>query len=281
MIQNDSKHHPLLSLNSAPWRRLAIILIVLGSSTDAFAQNTCEDLFSASQTVYGVNRNLSRIYGIEINVLTDRKSPYLAQFDSRRGQSPTIEYSRGFKKRPATQQFAIALHETVHFSTYRSKDRHELTPILAGRGIAAYGTQITFYRKYYQFDEVEARLRELAALVLNAKKDRLAKREAEVLVKELNYHLNRQKALIQNVLRLVYEETVTLIDDNNEIVIENLNPEEERKFDTINIPLLELIWKKEDLEKYVQKILVLRLESLEVHRQAAAKIASRLERPRK
>jgi hypothetical protein len=206
VITGDSKNEEDRSAASKRWLRSAVIFIVLSFSSGAFAQRTCEDLMSAPQTVQGVNRSLNRTYGLKTTISTDPKIRYWAGFLSNRGGSPYIEYSRDFKKLPATRQFAIALHETLHFSTYRLEDSHELTSVSVGRAIDAYGTKVAYYRKFYAFDEVEAGLRELAAQPLSDKKD---------------------------------------------------------------------------LETYVQKILVLRLNSLDIHREAAARIALRLEKPKK
>jgi hypothetical protein len=269
---------------SKGWQRSAFFFIIIAVATafssGAFAQKTCEDLMSSPQTVQGVNRSLNRIYGLKTTISTDPKVRYWAGFLSNRGGSPYIDYSSDFKKLPATRQFAIALHETLHFSTYRLEDSHELTPVSVGRAIDAYGTKVAYHRTYYAFDEVEAKLREFAALVLNAKKNRLAKREAKILIVDLKYHLAQQKALVRNILRQLYEEKLSITtNDKNEVVLKNLNSQEERKFDTINIPLLEPLSNPKDLETYVQNILVIRLNSLETHRNAAARIALRIEKP--
>lgn len=189
-----------------------------------------------------------------------------------------FEFADRVKTYSKAYRLGTLLHEITHMSTAIHFDDPQSDVDLA-RGIEITDTKFEGYEEMYAFDELEARIREVAVLTQAAPISIYDKWDAERKRDEVRKHIVFQRLVIRKALEWLENEDVDLeIEVAWNFVGIELKDCERRTFCKMEIPMRAgggdyLL----DVEEYIRRILAVRSNSLDVRLNTMRRFSKRLD----
>lgn len=254
-----------------------LIVSVIAASQPLFARAfTCEDVL-ARPSFESVRKQLKKKYPVVFRPLLKvdrgRADATHEVADSRH----IFRFADDFKYHTRPYQLSILIHETVHLATARHFEAPE-SDVVAARGIEISDTSFEIYEDLYGFDELEARIREMALLTQAAENYETIAWEAEDKGRDIRRHIVFQRLAIRKTLEWIDAGETVIEIGGNSVGLEIKNCER-RTFCKMEVPLRADTHLNSDEEayEYIRRILAVRSNSLDIKLEVMRGLFKRLD----
>jgi hypothetical protein len=225
-----------------------------------------------------VSKKLKKKYPAVFQRMSKKEQEVAEATHQQVGDRHVFQFSDRFKTYSKAYRLGTLLHETTHMRTAIHFDNPQSDVVLA-RGIELVETSFEDYEYSYGFDELEARIKELAVLTQAASKSVYTKWDAENKRNEIRKNILFQRLAIRKALEWLEDEDIDLeIEVAWNFVGIELKNCKRRTFCKMEIPMRagtgDYI---NDAEDYIRRILAVRSNSLDILLETMRRISKRLD----